>query len=232
MLCVNMFEGEAMSGDLTIDLTEFREELAALPPHDEPADRHLALLGWLTRFAHACGCESPILVGCGAVEIYTNACTSTGDVDIITTDIARLSSNLLKIGFQRSTDQRYLYHPGFSMLFEFPAASLRPGEETVTINHDGVNCLVISPADLIVDRLETFEASGGGTDLLNAYLIYHSYYENLDHERLRDRVIRRDVRESFRFMRDLHRQSVNESLGAREQAQRIVEECRRRRGPQ
>jgi hypothetical protein len=151
-------------------------------------------------------------------------------MDLITPDAARLSSVLLKLGFQRSSDQRYSFHHGHSMLFEFAAESLRPDEETASVRLDGVDCLVISPEDLIVDRLETFEASGGGTDLVYAYLIFHLYYPLLDHQRIRNRVRRVDVRESYRFIRRLHEFTEVNQLSIDQQGAQLTAECRRRRG--
>jgi hypothetical protein len=219
-----------MSDPGLVDIAFFRDELASMPPMDKPADRHLRMLSWITRVSHAAECRPPILVGCGAVEILTDAQTATGDVDIISPDHARLSSTLLKLGFQRSSDQRYSWHPGHSLLFEFPGESLRPGEETITVNVEGVDCLVVSPEDLIVDRLETFEACGSGTDLLYAYLIYHLHYHRLNLERLRNKVRRMDIRESYRFIRRLHEFTEINQLSIDEQGAQITGECRRRRG--
>jgi len=221
-----------MDGDGNLAASAFREELPRIPPLDEPADRHLSLLSWLTRLSKARGLSSPILVGCGAVELYTNAQTATGDVDIVMRDIAELSAALLELGFHRSSDQRFLYHPAHSILFEFPSRELRAGERTITIKYDGVDCKVISPDDLCVNRLEAFEASGGGTDLVHAYQIYHSFFDHLDHERLRERVRRTDVRESFRFIHSLHLETESKGLTIEEQAAGLIAECRRRRGVQ
>lgn len=219
-----------MNGTDPVDIDFFLGELAAIPTVEKATSRHFRILNWLTRVAKAADCAPPILVGCGAVEVYTDARTATGDVDLVTPDGSRLSSVLLKLGFQRSSDQRYCYHPSYSLLFEFASESLRPGEETVTLKLDGVECTVISPEDLIVDRLETFEASGGGTDLVYAYLIYHLHYGKLNLERLRDRVRRVDVRESYTFIRRLHEFTEVNGLSVDEQGAQITSECRRRRG--
>ncbi len=219
-----------MSGDSSERMDRYREELGMLPPPDDCAQRHLDILRWLTRLSDEFGYSKPILVGCGAVELYTSSCTATGDVDIITKDMIGLSAALLVLGFQRSNDQRFVYHPGYSILIEFPDTKLRPGEETISIDIGGTECRIISPVDLIVDRLETFEASGGGIDLVHAYQIYHLLQEELDHDRLRDRVRRADVRESFRFVRKLHDESGCPGLSIEEQGAKLVEECYRRRG--
>ena len=212
------------------DIARFRDELQTFPPTDRAANRHLRMLSWITRVSLAAGCSTPILVGCSAVEFYTDAHTATGDVDMITPDHSRLSSTLLKLGFQRSSDQRYSFHPAYSMLFEFPSESLRPGEETIAVKLDRVDCLVVSPEDLIVDRLESFEAVGAGTDIVYAYLLYHLHYSHLNLERLRDRVRRVDVRESYRFIRRLHEFTEVNQLSVDEQGAQITGECRRRRG--
>jgi hypothetical protein len=213
-----------------VDIQYFRNELATFPPLNMVSERHMRMLSWITRISMSVGCASPILVGCGAVELYTDAQTATGDVDLVTPDHAQMSSILLKLGFQRSSDQRYTFHPAYSILFEFASESLRPGEETITVELDRVQCLVVSPEDLIADRLETFEASGGGTDLVYAYLIYHMHYHRLDLQRLRDRVRRIDVRESFRFIRRLHEFTEVNKLSIDDQGAQITSECRRRRG--
>jgi hypothetical protein len=219
-----------MTVDRKPDYSVFREELALFPPFDEPGERQLGILSWLTRFTLACGCERPILVGGGAAELYHDAQMTTGDVDVIMPDFAILSPHLLEIGFQRSSDQRFFYHPGHSILIEVPGTDLFPGEKTITVTHNGVDCLVLSPEDLIVGRLETFEASGGGIDLVQAYLVFHLFNDRLDYERLRDRVMRRDVRESFRFIRRLHDETVENNLNIEKQGELLVSECRRRRG--
>jgi hypothetical protein len=219
-----------MSREGLIDINYFLNELAGFPPLRSATDRHLRALSWVTRVSMAVGCEAPILCGCGAVELYTDAQTATGDVDLITPDRAKLISNLLKMGFQRSPDQRYCYHSGYSLLFEFPAESLRPQEKTITVRLDEVGCRVVSPEDMIVDRLETFEASGGGTDLVYSYLIYHLHHHKLNLERLRDMVRLVDVRESFRFIRRLHEFTEVNQLSIDEQGTQIASECHRRRG--
>jgi hypothetical protein len=93
-----------------------------------------------------------------------------------------------------------------------------------------VGCSVISPEDLILDRLESFEASGGGTDLVYAYILYKSFWDHLDIERLRTRVRERDVRESFRFIRCLREDAELMKLSVDQQCAELAEECRRRRG--
>jgi len=212
------------------ELAHFKEEMAFFPPPNRPTDRHLHMLRWITRLSEKVKCQKPILVGCGAVELFTDAQTATGDMDLITPDYSRLTSYLLQLGFQRSSDQRYCYHPSHSILFEFPSEGLRPGEQTIEIVIDGTACLVISPEDLIVDRLEAFEAAGGGTDLVYAYLIYHIYFDHLDLQRLRSLVKRIDVLESFRFIKRLHEMSTISKLSVDEQGAKLTEECRRRRG--
>ena len=219
-----------MSREGHIDISFFLDQIASFPPLQKATDRHIRALSWITRLSHAASCRTPILVGCGAVEFYTDAQTATGDMDLVTPDRARLTSTLLKLGFQRTSDQRYCYHSGYSLLFEFPAESLHPGELAVTVGLDEVDCFVISPEDLIVDRLETFEASGGGTDLVYGYLVYHLHHHRLNHERLRDLVRKRDVRESFRFVRRLHEFTEVNQLSVDEQGAQISGECRRRRG--
>jgi hypothetical protein len=214
---------------LSVELSEYSEELAFLPPPDEPAERHIAVMAWLSRFSRECGCGDPILVGCGAVELYIS-CGNATDFDIIVPEIAKLSAHLLEVGFQRSSDQRFVYHPGHSILFEFPASELQPGKVPVKVTYEGTDCYIIGPVDLIANRLEDFEATGGGIDLIYAYLIYHYHNDRLDMDRLLEIVKRRDIRESFTFVRKLHEETNENKLSTGEQSERLSKECQRRRG--
>ncbi|MFH1675676.1 MAG: DUF6036 family nucleotidyltransferase [bacterium] len=212
------------------DLSPFQEEMAFFPPLEQQADRFLAVLSWLTRICNAVGCEPPILVGCAAVEIYTEVNSSTGNLDLIASDPEKIGAILLRLGFHRSTDQRYWYNETHNLLLEFPATGLYPGEKTVSIRANGVNCRVISPEDLIIDRLETFEAVGDGTDLVYSYLCYSLLNEYLDMERLEENVRRRDTVESYKFIKRLLRETADGNLSVKDQAAAISMECRRRIG--
>jgi len=219
-----------MAGQLHMEHSGFREQLASIAAMDVGGDRHLDILSWITQLAVENGLSKPVLVGCGAVEVYTSSKTATGDIDIILDDIPAIASILLELGFQRSSDQRFYYFPGYSILFEFPPGGLRPGEKTIIINHKDIECSILCPEDLIVNRLESFEASGGGIDLYHAFLIYHLHFDHLDRERLRECVKARDVRESFIFIRKLHLESIENNLTMKQLAESLIKECRFRRG--
>jgi len=59
------------------ELAHFKEEMALFPPPNRPTDRHLHTLRWITRLSEKVKCQKPILVGCGAVELFTDAQTAT-----------------------------------------------------------------------------------------------------------------------------------------------------------
>jgi len=215
-----------MSDGSNIDVAMYREEMGEFPSLRYPADRHLHMLNWLTRLSRDAGCQPPILVGCGAVELFTDAQTATGDVDIIAPDAVKLGSTLVSLGFQRSSDHRFWFHPAHSVLFEFPSDKLRPGERTVTLDLDGIECFIISPEDLIVDRLEAYEASGSGTDLVYAYLVYHGLYDQLDHDRLNGSVESADLKRIHSFLSELHDKAANKGLSVDEQGAQLTKEIR------
>lgn len=209
--------------------TTYREELVNIPSVSKPADRHMFMLNWLTRLSMDIGCEPPILVGCGAVELYTEAQTATGDADIIAADSGTLGSALHAMGFQRSDEQRFWFHPAHSILLEFPSDKLRTGQESATIRIFGVDCKIISPEDLIVERLESWDASGAGTDLVYAYLVYHLHHENISRGKLTGKIRMADVGGSFEFISELHNDAVHNSLSVDDQGRRISLEIRSRR---
>ncbi|HEX9743935.1 MAG TPA: hypothetical protein VGB30_00775 [bacterium] len=211
-----------------IDIKAYRDEMTEFPSLRNPADRHKKILRWLTRLSTDLGCPPPVLVGCGAVEVYTDAQTATGDVDIIAPDLGKLWSALLELGFQRSSDQRFSFHQSYSLLFEFPSDKLREGEETVSIDIDGVECKVISPEDLVIDRLEMFEATNSGTDLVYAYMIYHGLHDKLNHKKIVDRVKKSDLKNIFKFIHSLHIKAKDEGISIDEQGSEISEHIRRK----
>jgi hypothetical protein len=58
------------------------------------------------------------------------------------------------LGFERKGKD--FWHPGLDLFVEFPGPALQAGEQTVALEVDGTTVLIVSPEDLILDRLRAF----------------------------------------------------------------------------
>lgn len=120
------------------------------------------------------GLLAPVLVGGGAVEIYSNSAINTGDFDIVTPSQAELEEELQRHGFVRPSGSgratRGWVHPGLQLGFEVVSGTLLDGmaeRERVRLidcGADGEVC-VISVEDMIADRMGQY-ASGTAREML------------------------------------------------------------------
>ncbi len=82
----------------------------------------LRLLARASDALHTRGLPRPVLVGGGAVEIYTGNAVMTGDIDVVSPVQPELEEELLRLGFQRPSGAgqslRGLIHPALALGFE------------------------------------------------------------------------------------------------------------------
>lgn len=121
----------------------------------------------------AAGHPRPILVGGGAVEIYSNSAMVTGDFDIVTGWQDRFEAILRAHGFERPSGPgkatRGWVHPGLALGFEVVSDSLLDGYadrarvRLMDARPDGI-IAIIGIEDMIADRMGQF-ASGTAPDM-------------------------------------------------------------------
>ena len=135
----------------------------------------------------------PVLVGGGAVEIYTRSAYTTHDLDFVAAQSDALDQVMFELGFTRVG--RHWIHEPFRLAVEFPGTVLYPAE-SVMIDVDGLQLHVIAIEDLIVDRLASWKhwrwhADGAAAALLLAQ------HPDLDVARLEERAATEGVADAL-----------------------------------
>ena len=120
------------------------------------------------------GLSAPILVGGGAVELYSGSAIATGDFDMVTGRQDKLEEILRAKGFVRPSGPgvatRGWVHPALQLGFEVVSDRLLDGNADrsrvrLLDAGEGKHFAVISIEDLIADRMGQY-ASGTAADLL------------------------------------------------------------------
>ena len=138
------------------------------------------------------GC-SPVLVGGGAVEIYTRSAYTTHDLDFVAAQSDALDQAMVELGFSRIG--RHWIHEPFRLAVEFPGTVLYPAE-SVAIDVDGLQLHVIAIEDLIVDRLASWKYWRWNADGAAAALLL-AQHPDLDAARLEERASTEDVADAL-----------------------------------
>lgn len=146
--------------------------------------------------------EPPVLVGGGAVELFTGGAYITGDLDFAGTVPASVSKTLTDTGFSRQG--RYWIHETGRIFMEFPSAALADKEISRNLAYGDCNILIVSPEDLIVDRLSAWKNWRSAVDGVNAFLVYSSLIDEFDMNRLNTRSAEEDVSKAFNALEDLY----------------------------
>lgn len=192
--------------------------ILALP--DGPA-RTARLAAWVQGLFPA-GSE-PVLVGGAAVELLTGGAYATGDLDFVGLVPSSVARALADAGFERHG--RHWVHEGGQVYLAFPSSALHPEETTVRLQVAGVDLLVISPEDLVAERLGAWKHWRSAVDGVNAWLLLRALGRTLDRERLRRRCEQVEAPDALDALL-----GWSDRLGGREPAAEEVEAWARR-GP-
>jgi len=138
---------------------------------------------------------APVLVGGSAVELFTGGSYVTGDMDLVGTVPAAIGNALADAGFIRHG--RHWIHEEGRIFLEFPSACLSSSKKAEERTFHGHRILIVSPEDLLVDRLSAWSYWGSELDGVNAYLLYRALVKELDHDRIKSRCKEEDVSGSF-----------------------------------
>lgn len=160
----------------------------------------LRLLARVSEAMRAQGFEAPVLVGGGAVEIYSNSAVTTGDFDLVTARQEAFEAALVEAGFVRPSGPgiatRGWIHPELRLGFEVVSSTLLGGLADrerlllVDIAPDGT-VAVLSVEDMIADRMGQY-ASGSAPDMLEQSRKLLSLHSDADRAYL-DRRIREET---------------------------------------
>jgi hypothetical protein len=188
--------------------------LSAGPP------KTAALAEWLQNLYPA-GEAPPVLVGGGAVELFTGGAYVTGDLDFVGTVPPAVGKVLSGAGFTRHG--RHWIHEEGKIFLEFPSTGLSPSEKAENRTFHGHRILIVSPEDLLVDRLSAWSYWDSQLDGVNAYLLYRALVAELVHDRIRSRCLEEDVFDAFESLQNFfkkHRGEMPASSDLEEWARR------------
>lgn len=144
----------------------------------------------------------PVLVGGGAVELYTGGAYRTGDLDFVGSVPQNVADQLEDSGFRKQG--RHWFHDGAQLFIELPGSSLGAGEQSVILRRGSTEVLLVSPEDLLVDRLAAWQFWGSEEDAVNAFQIWQSNDINRDRASRRARAA--DVLVSFQSLVEFREQ--------------------------
>lgn len=144
----------------------------------------------------AAGYRPPILVGGGAVEIYTRGAVTTGDFDLSCGRQDILEEHMRQHGFVRPSgpgmSTRGWVHPQLKLGFECVSDTLLDGMadrdmvQIVELGPDG-DVAVIAPEDIIADRMGHY-ASGSAPEMLGQARAVFTLCEGLDRDYMARRI--------------------------------------------
>ncbi len=157
-------------------------------PYRPEFEAALRLLARISEAMEARGCRPPVLVGGGAVEIYTKGRITTGDFDLSCGRQDVLEAVMQDLGFVRPSGAgvatRGWVHPELQLGFECVSDTLLDGMadremiQIVRLDEQGA-VAIIGPEDMIADRMGQY-ASGSAPEMLGQARALFTLSERLD----------------------------------------------------
>lgn len=142
-------------------LTDLRADLLRAAEIANPAERTLEVVAVIGEAAAPLGIR-PTIVGGMAVYFWTESdAFTTYDIDVVMSVPDQLADILAQLGFARSADGRHWELEGTDVLLEAPSASLDAGTQVTEVQlASGRTARVLSRVDILLDRLDEFQATG------------------------------------------------------------------------
>ena len=150
-----------MSENIDLDLTELRAALADAARIEDLAERSLEVVAVVEAAGAPLGIH-PVVVGGMAVYFWTaDEAFVTRDIDVLMAVPKGLAAALAQLGFEMSRDGRHLHLAGTEIFLEAPGADLdRDALVTEVTLQSGRTAKILSRADILLDRLDEFQATG------------------------------------------------------------------------
>jgi len=153
-------------------------------------ERTAALARWVQSL-YASGQDCPVLVGGAALELFTGGAYLTGELDFVGTVPPSVDKTLKEAGFGQFG--RHWIHEEERVSIVFQDKSLERGGRAVERYFVMYRVLVISPEDLLVDRLVSWRYCESPLHGVQAYLLYCGTHWWMDVGHLRDRAVQDEV---------------------------------------
>ena len=150
-----------MSEHIDVDLAELRAALAEAARIEDLAERSLEVVAVVEAAGAPLGIH-PVVVGGMAVYFWTaDEAFVTRDIDVLMAVPERLAAALAQLGFEMSRDGRHWHLAGTDIFLEAPGADLdRDALVTEVTLQSGRTARILSRADILLDRLDEFQATG------------------------------------------------------------------------
>jgi hypothetical protein len=136
----------------------------------------LELLAQVSEAMHVRGLPRPVLVGGGAVELYTSSAIMTGDIDLCSPAQPELEEELRRLGFVKPSGRgvatRGWVHPDLGLGFEVVSSAPLDGQADpdrmalILLDTTRQFVRVLSVEDMIADRMGQY-ASGSAPEMLD-----------------------------------------------------------------
>jgi hypothetical protein len=161
-----------------------RELLQGLARIEDPLRRRLFVTGVVTKALQAEGI-TPVLVGGLAIDFYTYGGYGTVDIDLVAGGRETIRRVLAGLGFAKPFGDRNWYLEKEGIVLEVPDEVLAGSRERVMeVEVNGLPVYVIGIEDLILDRVEGYDATASQSDFEWAVNLAAARYETLDVEYL------------------------------------------------
>lgn len=198
-------------------IESLKADLRGAAAERDPAERGVKIASVVAEAMRGIG-QDPVLVGGAAVEFYTKGGYSTSDIDMIAPGGAELADLMGKLGFDKigkdyADRQNNIY-------IEFPGSFLADSESFVELTVEGRVLRIVSPEDLIVDRLCAFKFWKSAVDGVNALLVEEMAAQDLS--RLKDRAREEGVEDALALVHEVREKAIRERL-SRVEASRLLE---------
>lgn len=180
------------NGDDEIEL----ESICNLPDGHR---KTVALAAWFQGLFPA-GEDSPVLVGEAAVEVYSGWSYGTGVLRFVGEVPPEVAAHLEGMGFSRR-GRRWVHEPS-QVGFELAGPELAPAEWAVTVEVGERSIAALSPEDVLVDRLASWQFWQTALDGVAAFRIWRNLEGRLDLVRLESVAERRNVVPALEKLRE------------------------------
>jgi hypothetical protein len=162
-------------------------DILALPSRVE----RTPALAWWVQSLYPDDAVRPVIVGGAAMELYAKGAYITADLDFVGDVPPSVAASFKEAEFER-LGQHWLYEEE-SVSVIFHGESLRAGERTVKERFGAYQVLIVSPEDLLVDRLSGWRHRRSPAHGVQAYLLYYLVHSAMDIEHLHRRAAQEEV---------------------------------------
>jgi len=161
-------------------------------------ERIAAIASWLQGLYEDRG-RAPVLVGGAAVELYTRGAYRTGDLDFVGEVPAAVEGRLETAGFEKQG--RHWVHRESETFLEFPARRFDAPVHVETNRFGSHAVRILSPEEVLVDRLAAWRFWDSAVDGINALLLWWDVGDEVDPDRLSEVANREGVNEALEAVR-------------------------------